>query len=35
MQKDEEIGDEGKVASMKRDINDILGANNYDRMQAA
>lgn len=33
MQKDEEIGDEGKVASMKRDINDILGANNYDRMQ--
>ena len=30
MQKNEE----GKVASMKRDINDILGANNYDRMQA-
>jgi len=34
MQKNEEIGDEGKVASMKRDISDILGANNYDRMQA-
>jgi len=34
MQKNEEIGDEARVASMKRDINDILGANDYDRMQA-
>lgn len=34
MQKNEEIGDEGKVASMKRDISDILGSNDYDRMQA-
>ena len=34
MQKNEEIEDAGKVASMKRDINDILGANDYSRMQA-
>lgn len=34
MQKNEGIGDEAKVASMKRDIIDILGANDYDRMQA-
>ncbi len=34
MQKNEEIGDEGKDDSMKRDISDILGTNDYDRMQA-
>ncbi|HEX7535086.1 MAG TPA: hypothetical protein VF343_07490 [Syntrophales bacterium] len=34
MQKNGEIEDTGKVASVKRDINDILGANDYDRMQA-
>lgn len=34
MRKNEEIGDEAKVAYIKRDINDILGANDYDRMQA-
>ncbi|HEX7444886.1 MAG TPA: hypothetical protein VF300_00705, partial [Methanothrix sp.] len=34
MQKNDEIEDTGKVASVKRDINDILGANDYDRMQA-
>ena len=34
MQKNDETKDEGKVASMKRDLKDILGANDYDRMQA-
>jgi hypothetical protein len=34
MQKNDEIENENKVASMKRDINDILGSNDYDRMQA-
>lgn len=34
MQKNDGIEDTGKVASVKRDINDILGANDYDRMQA-
>jgi hypothetical protein len=34
MQKNDGIEDAGKVASVKRDINDILGANDYDRMQA-
>jgi hypothetical protein len=34
MQKNDGIEDTGKVASMKRDINDILGANDYNRMQA-
>lgn len=34
MQKNDEIKEEAKVASMKRDIEDILGANDYDRMQA-
>ena len=34
MQKNDEIEDENEVASRKRDINDILGANDYDRMQA-
>ena len=34
MQKNDELENENKVASMKRDINDILGSNDYDRMQA-
>jgi hypothetical protein len=34
MQKNDEIQNEDEVASRKRDINDILGANDYDRMQA-
>ena len=34
MQKNDEIENENRVASRKRDINDILGSNNYDRMQA-
>ena len=34
MQKNDEIENEIRVASRKRDINDILGANDYDRMQA-
>ncbi len=34
MQKNDGIEDTSKVASMKSDINDILGANDYDRMQA-
>ena len=34
MQKNGVIEDDDKVASMKRDISDILGANDYDRMQA-
>jgi len=34
MQKNDEIENENKVASRKRDINDILGSNDYDRMQA-
>ena len=34
MQKNDEIENENRVASRKRDINDILGSNDYDRMQA-
>ena len=34
MQKNDEIENENRVASRKRDINDVLGANDYDRMQA-
>src|SRR5664279_5444544 len=34
MQKNDEIENENKVASRKRDINEILGSNDYDRMQA-
>ena len=34
MQKNDEIENENRVASWKRDINDILGSNDYDRMQA-
>ncbi len=34
MLKNDEIQNEDEVASRKRDINDILGANDYDRMQA-
>lgn len=34
MQKNDEIENENRVASRKRDINDILGANDYSRMQA-
>ena len=34
MRKNDEIENENRVASRKRDINDILGSNNYDRMQA-
>ena len=34
MQKNDEIENENRVASMKRDINDILGSNDYDRMQS-
>jgi tetratricopeptide (TPR) repeat protein len=34
MLKNDEIQNENEVASRKRDINDILGANDYDRMQA-
>jgi hypothetical protein len=34
MQKNDEIENEKKVASRKGDINDILGSNDYDRMQA-
>jgi hypothetical protein len=34
MQKNDEIQNEDEVASKKRDINDILGANDYNRMQA-
>ena len=33
MQKNDEIENENRVASWKRDINDILGSNDYDRMQ--
>jgi hypothetical protein len=34
MQKNDEIENENRVASRKRDINDILGSNDYDRMQS-
>lgn len=34
MQKNEQTADESEVASMKKDINDALGANYYDRKQA-
>ena len=34
MQKDEQTADESEIASMKKDINDALGANYYDCMQA-
>jgi hypothetical protein len=34
MQKNEQTADESKAASMKKDINDALGANYYDCMQA-
>jgi hypothetical protein len=34
MRKNDEIENENRVASMKRDINDVLGANDYSRMQA-
>jgi hypothetical protein len=34
MQKIENTTDESEVASMKKDINDALGANYYDCMQA-
>lgn len=34
MEKIEQIADESEAASMKKDINDALGANYYDCMQA-
>ncbi len=34
MQENELTADESEVASMKKDINDALGADYYDRMQA-
>ena len=34
MQKNERTVDESEVAPMKKDINDALGANYYDCMQA-
>jgi hypothetical protein len=34
MQKNEQTADESEVASMKKDINDALGASYYDCMQA-
>jgi hypothetical protein len=34
MQKNEQTADESEAASMKKDINDALGANYYDCMQA-
>jgi hypothetical protein len=34
MQKNEQTANESEVASMKKDINDALGANYYDCMQA-
>ena len=34
MQKNEQTANESEVASMKKDINDSLGANYYDCMQA-
>ena len=34
MQKNEQTTNESEVASMKRDINDALGANYYDCMKA-
>jgi hypothetical protein len=34
MQENEQPVDESEVASMKKDINDALGANYYDSMQA-
>jgi hypothetical protein len=34
MQKNEQTADESGIASMKKDINDSLGANYYDRKQA-
>ena len=34
MQKNEKTVDESELASKKKDINDALGANYYDRMQA-
>ena len=34
MQKNEQTADEIEVASMKKEINDALGANYYDCMQA-
>ncbi len=34
MQKNDEIENENRAASRKRDISDILGTNDYDRMQA-
>ena len=34
MQKNEQTADESELASMKKEINDSLGANYYDCMQA-
>ncbi len=33
MQEDGQITDKSKIATTRRDISDLLGANDYDRMQ--